>query len=172
MALGWEHDDFILGGTKYFCLASVPWVLIVPAEQLFWLPLVGLGFWVGGMWLSPDLDTHPSRPLNRWWVLKWIWWPYWKYVKHRGPSHLPFIGTMGRLAVLLAWVMAIDVVLYGQGRPTETGLLVMLWNLGARHPAEVVLFLGGVELAAQSHVWQDGILGQKYRELFLIFGRR
>ena len=51
----------------------------------------GLAFLVGGLWLSPDLDTR-SRPSKRWGWLAVLWWPYRRLVRHRGwMSHLSLI---------------------------------------------------------------------------------
>ena len=104
MASGEDHD-------KATCFWSLPFgfglsfVMGLPSGLIG-----GLAFVVGGLWLSPDLDTN-SKPLKRWGLLQGLWWPYRKLIPHRSLfSHGPLIGTALRLAYLMSW----------------TGLLLML----------------------------------------------
>lgn len=54
-----------------------------------------LAFLIGGLLLSPDLDTI-SRPTRRWGPLQLLWWPYRSLFKHRSLfSHSPVLGTGG-----------------------------------------------------------------------------
>ena len=67
----------------------------------------GLAFLVGGLWLSPDLDTR-SNPTRRWGPLRLLWWPYRRLLRHRSLlSHSPLLGTAGRLLYLLALVLGL-----------------------------------------------------------------
>ena len=85
MASGRDHD-------KATRLWSLPFGLILglllnPANGL----IGGFAFAIGGLWLSPDLDTQ-SRALKRWGILKTLWWPYRKLIPHRSVfSHGPLI---------------------------------------------------------------------------------
>ena len=98
MAAGRDHDRATL-------LWSAPLVLVVglllgPTTGL----MAGAAFVVGGLWLSPDLDTR-SNALRRWGPLAFLWWPYRRLIPHRSFwSHGPLIGTATRLAVLLGWL--------------------------------------------------------------------
>jgi uncharacterized metal-binding protein len=70
--------------------------------------ITAISTFVGGWMLGPDLD-HPtgSEPLNRWWVLKFIWTPYrrWLIPHHRHPfSHWPVLGTAVRCLYLLSFL--------------------------------------------------------------------
>ena len=103
MATGITHDRI--------ALASLPvgWLLsdgIFHASVELSLALM-LGLMIGGLYLSPDLDT-PSRPYFRWGILRFFWKPYQWLVKHRSNlSHgwilAPFIRFFyaGCLLVLL-----------------------------------------------------------------------
>ena len=64
MASGQQHD-------RATCWLALPYGLL-------WWPWMGprgalvsgLAFLIGGLWLSPDLDTN-SRPYQRWGPLRW-----------------------------------------------------------------------------------------------------
>ena len=64
MASGQQHD-------RATCWLALPYGLL-------WWPWLGplgalvsaLAFLIGGLWLSPDLDTK-SRPYQRWGPLRW-----------------------------------------------------------------------------------------------------
>lgn len=130
--------------------------------------LVAVGYLLGGLWLSPDLDIH-SRPYLRWGPLRWLWLPYRRVMSHRSMlSHGPIVGTVLRLLYLGTWVGALAVVLVvcwaqyaaPERWPQETvvqlnrGLAIASAWLG-RYPAEgLVLFLG-LELGAMSHSLSD-----------------
>jgi uncharacterized metal-binding protein len=98
MASGRSHD-------------RATWVLSLPFGLLWWpwlglagLACGGLAFLVGGLLLSPDLDTR-SNPTRRWGPLRLLWWPYRRLLRHRSLlSHSPLLGTCGRLAYLAALV--------------------------------------------------------------------
>ena len=104
MASGEDHD-------KATCFWSLPFGFGLSFVMGLASGLIGgLAFVVGGLWLSPDLDTY-SKPLKRWGLLQGLWWPYRKLIPHRSLfSHGPLIGTGLRLAYLMSW----------------TGLLLML----------------------------------------------
>ncbi|MBD2019283.1 metal-binding protein [Leptolyngbya sp. FACHB-36] len=74
-----------------------------------------IGYLVGGLLLSPDLDVK-SRPWRRWGWLRFIWLPYQKLVPHRSwISHTPIVGTLiqlsylGAIVLLAATLLGIDV---------------------------------------------------------------
>ncbi len=86
MASGKNHDRAIL-------FAS-PLVLVVGCYQ-FGLELgiiAGASHFLGGYWLSPDLDIK-SAPFQRWGILKIIWLPYQRLIPHRNwKSHAPVLA--------------------------------------------------------------------------------
>ena len=150
MASGSNHDR----GT---------WWLALPFGLLCW-PFVGwigsataaLAFLVGGLLLSPDLDTH-SRPTRRWGPLQLLWWPYRSLVRHRSLfSHSPVVGTGGRLAYLVGLALALAWLLAPWGAPTPGVLLHWAQQLWSQHQALVLLTLAGLEASTWLHLIQDG----------------
>ena len=150
MASGSSHDR----GT---------WWVALPFGLLCWPFLGGIGsataalaFLVGGLLLSPDLDTH-SRPTRRWGPLRLLWWPYRKLLRHRSLlSHGPFLGTLGRLGYLGGLVLVLAGLLTPWGAPSPVALLhggQLVWN---RHADLLLLALVGLEASAWLHLIQDG----------------
>ncbi len=87
-------------------LAFLPFVWLICRWGLHWgfwvCALVTLGAFIGGFWLSPDLDTR-SRPFYRWGLLRFIWWPYHWAVRHRSVlSHGVWFASWLRLLYLSA----------------------------------------------------------------------
>jgi uncharacterized metal-binding protein len=67
--------------------------------------LVTGGFFLGGLIFGPDLDIY-SRQYQRWGLLRWIWLPYQKSLRHRSLlSHGFLLGTTIRLVYLAIWVV-------------------------------------------------------------------
>ncbi len=141
MASGKNHDRAIL-------FAS-PLVLVVGCYQ-FGLELgiiAGASHFLGGYWLSPDLDIK-SRPFLRWSVLRFIWVPYQRLIPHRSPlSHAPVLGSLLRLAYLTAWLSPLWLVFPDLQR--------MQWAIDW---GKALAFLVGVELSALNHLLLDGLL--------------
>ena len=157
MACGRDHDRGTL-------LASVPFAILL-------LPLVGLGsaligaaaFCLGGLWLSPDLDTL-SRPLRRWGPLQLIWWPYRCLIPHRSLlSHGLFIGMGLRLAwlltcALLTWLLIspLSAVIPGLILPDPGQILRGIIRTLERHPESALAGLLGLEASVWLHLILDG----------------
>jgi uncharacterized metal-binding protein len=136
---------------------------------LLWGPSLGapgvaiasLAFLVGGLWLSPDLDTH-SRATARWGPLRQLWWPYRRLLRHRSlVSHSPVLGSAGRLAYLLG-VLALLTLLLGAapGPPLPLPppaawpeLAARLWHT---QPLFMLCALTGLEASSWLHLLQDG----------------
>ncbi len=141
MASGKNHDRAIL-------FAS-PLVLVVGCYQ-FGLELgtiAAAAHFLGGYWLSPDLDIK-SRPFLRWGILKIIWIPYQRLIPHRSPlSHTPVLGSLIRLVYLAAWLCPLWVLFPDLQRVQWA----MDWG-------KVAAFLAGVELSALNHLLLDGLV--------------
>ncbi len=141
MASGKNHDRAIL-------FAS-PVVLVVGCYQ-FGLELgiiAGASHFLGGYWLSPDLDIK-SRPFLRWGVLKIIWLPYQRLIPHRSPlSHAPVLGSLIRLVYLAACLLPLWLLFPDLQR--------VQWAIDWM---KVAAFLVGVELSALNHLLLDGLL--------------
>lgn len=109
--------------------------------------IAGASHFLGGYWLSPDLDIK-SRPFLRWGVLKVIWLPYQRFIPHRSPlSHAPVLGSLIRLIYLAALVSPLWLVLPDLQR--------MQWAVSM---PKVLAFLVGLELSALNHLLLDGLL--------------
>jgi uncharacterized metal-binding protein len=166
MASGSSHDR----GT---------WWLALPFGLLCW-PFLGwigsasaaLAFLVGGLLLSPDLDTR-SRPTRRWGPLRLLWWPYRKLLRHRSLlSHGPVLGTLGRLGYLGGLVLVLAGLLSPWGSPSPVDLLhwgQLVWN---RHPVLLLLALAGLEASAWLHLIQDGDPVARTPRVLRLFSRR
>ncbi|MDP6193516.1 MAG: metal-binding protein [Prochlorococcus sp.] len=150
MASGRDHD-------KATRLWSLPFGLILglllnPANGL----IGGFAFAIGGLWLSPDLDTQ-SRALKRWGILKTLWWPYRKLIPHRSVfSHGPLIGTALRLAYLMVWCSLMLLILQPLGLPTPLNMAQTLIALLKREPQAAWALLLGLEASVWLHLIQDG----------------
>ena len=150
MATGKEHDK----STKRWV---VPFTLIIGFVLDLQSGLIsGAAFLAGGLWLSPDLDTH-SISLNRWGFLKNLWWPYRKLIPHRSIiSHGPFLGTAVRVSYLLSVIALIIglLKLCGLGDVSET--VNLLTNQIRQHPTQVFAAFIGLEASAWLHLIKDG----------------
>ena len=116
----------------------------------------GLAFLVGGLWLSPDLDTL-SRPSKRWGWLAVLWWPYRRLVRHRGwLSHTPLLGTATRLLLLLGWLLLALVGLQAIGGPGPLWGIQQIETLWRTYPQQLITALVAIEASAWLHLLQDG----------------
>jgi uncharacterized metal-binding protein len=131
---------------------------------LLWWPLLGpMGtvvaaatFLIGGLWLSPDLDTR-SNATRRWGPLRLFWWPYRHWLPHRSLfSHCPGLGTAGRLAYLGVLVMIGSLLLMPYGSPGPDQLMNTLQQHWLSRRPLVVAALAGLEMSSWLHLLQDG----------------
>ena len=141
------------------------WRLALPFGLLF-APGLGLagvvsaatGFLVGGLLLSPDLDTR-SNATRRWGPLRPLWWPYRRGLPHRSLlSHSPLLGTAGRLAYLAALALLASALLatLPLGVPTPPELLAAALELWQRQRPLLLSALVGLEASSWLHLIQDG----------------
>ncbi len=150
MASGQQHD-------------RATYVLALPFGLLWgaWLGLPGvtagtLAFLIGGLWLSPDLDTR-SNPSRRWGPLRLLWWPYRRLLRHRSLfSHSPFLGSAGRLLYLGGLIGGLAWLLHPWGAPHPLSLLKQLEQCWRQQPGLSLAVLIGIEASAWLHLVQDG----------------
>ncbi|MDG2991232.1 metal-binding protein [Candidatus Synechococcus calcipolaris G9] len=134
--------------------------------------IAGISYLVGGLFLSPDLDTY-SLPYQRWGYLRWLWWPYRQWIPHRSVlSHGPIIGTVLRLiyggcwlGVLFLFLVALQRMSAHLGVAQENILPrgeflwsdVLAWiDLSLRsHPYHWLTAFMGLEVAAMVHYLSD-----------------
>ncbi|MEB3331104.1 MAG: DUF2227 family putative metal-binding protein [Synechococcaceae cyanobacterium] len=150
MASGRQHD-------------RATWLLSLPFGVLWW-PALGpagvaaaaLGFLLGGLWLSPDLDTR-SNPSRRWGPLRLLWWPYRRLLPHRSPlSHGPLLGSAGRLAYLALLALGLSSLLRPLGGPPAGALIGAAQLLWREQRPLLLAALVGLEASAWLHLIQDG----------------
>jgi uncharacterized metal-binding protein len=150
MASGRDHD-------------RATWLLALPFGLLWWpwlggagMGCAGLGFLLGGLLLSPDLDTR-SNPTRRWGALRVLWWPYRRCLSHRSlVSHCPVLGTAGRLAYLAGLMLLLAAALQPLGLPTLAWLRESATGLWQQHRSLVISALAGLEASSWLHLIQDG----------------
>ena len=106
MPSGRTHDSITL-----WCLPLVAGISLERTQNPGLTLLVSGGFLFGGLMFGPDLDIY-SQQFKRWGVLRWIWLPYQRSLRHRSVwSHAPIVGTLGRIGYLLAWLLGLGVLL-------------------------------------------------------------
>ncbi len=128
------------------------------ADLAFW---VSGGFLVSGLIFGPDLDLY-SFHYKRWGILRWLWRPYQKAIKHRSIwSHGPIIGTVGRILYLGLW-LGLAGVLYlnisqwaGIKTFTAEQLIEIVRHSIESNSAVYLAAFCGLELGAMSHYSSD-----------------
>jgi uncharacterized metal-binding protein len=106
---------------------------------------IGLGFYVGTEFVTPDLDIDSSA-YKRWGRLRFIMLPYKWLFKHRQSSHDIFSGAIVRIFYITA-IIAVSYYLLFKSFPLENILF----------PVHIIIFLGGIIAANALHVILDGI---------------
>ena len=173
MASGKSHDR----ATVYLSAGALPLLIIpqfLPPETAISL---SLGIYLGGLYLSPDLDLGKSNPTNRWKQLKlaWLWGLYRRFPHRSRYTHTVFVGTALRLlylccivapvvfALLLIPTLAIAYLLNYLGLAHY--LLLLFFWLSYHIPAIAedkehlfLFFVVGIEFASCLHYFMDGIL--------------
>ena len=84
---------------------AITFMLMVPAfaatyvvtRDMFASSVVAVGFIFGGVMFGPDLDTV-SRQYSRWFIFRFLWYPYRSFFKHRSRfSHGLIFGALIRV---------------------------------------------------------------------------
>jgi uncharacterized metal-binding protein len=125
------------------------------------IAVASLAFLLGGLWLSPDLDTT-SRATARWGPLRLLWWPYRRLLRHRSLlSHSPLLGSAGRLAYLLGALALLRLLLGAAPGPPPPFPPLAAWPALASHlwrsqPELLLCALVGLEASSWLHLLQDG----------------
>jgi len=150
MASGRLHDRATGLLALPFALLWGPW--LGPAG----VAAAAAAFLIGGLWLSPDLDTR-SNATRRWGPLALLWWPYRRCLPHRSfLSHSPLVGTAGRLLYLAALVALASLLLHPWGVPSPVQVGEALRAMWQQQRPLLLVALLGVELSAWLHLLQDG----------------
>ena len=149
MASGLEHDKAI----KIWTLPLGLLTSIIFNAQIG--IIFSIAFLVGGLWLSPDLDTF-SRPLKRWWLFQIIWWPYRKIIKHRSIlTHGILIGTTLRLLYLIGITLLIHYII-NKIFVLDPILVINKFKIvDTLYSKETLTIFMGVETSAWIHLIKD-----------------
>jgi uncharacterized metal-binding protein len=131
------------------------------ADLAFW---VSGGFLFSGLVFGPDLDLY-SFHYKRWGMLRWLWRPYQRAIKHRSIwSHGPIVGTIGRVVYLSLWLglagcLYLTIVRAGGGKTvTDERLFELVRQSLDRDRAIYITLFCGLELGAMSHYLSDWLV--------------
>ncbi|MGB3297998.1 MAG: metal-binding protein [Phormidesmis sp.] len=156
MPSGRTHDRITL-----WCLPVVVGIALWLTQSLLLTVIICLSYLVGGFMLGPDLDIH-SIQYKRWGLLRWIWLPYQKALKHRSRfSHGPIIGTALRVVYLAVWIalftfLAVEVLnSVWDAQLTWPSLSATFRYLLKHYLMEWLAILIGLEIGAISHSASD-----------------
>jgi uncharacterized metal-binding protein len=157
MASGKTHDWVTVALLPSVWLLA-HWGFNLPFHQSL---LVTIGAWIGGFYLSPDLDT-PSRPFYRWGVLRWIWIPYQWAAKHRSPlshgllwaSWLRLFYLTGMLALIYAGLRQL---LAFWGLRSALPPLLSAQQFLSVHQADFLMLGVGLWIGALIHIALDAL---------------
>lgn len=164
MPSGQTHDRITLW--------SSPFIAALTFSQTRSSPLTLLitgSFVFSGLMFGPDLDIE-SRQLQRWGMLRFLWLPYQKSLRHRSfLSHGPFIGTALRILYLGSWLFLLFVLglivaqFAGQATWKSADIFNYVLRSLANYPREYIAIFLGLEMGAMSHSFSDWC-GSFYKE--------
>ncbi|MGI0480907.1 metal-binding protein [Geminocystis sp. CENA526] len=146
---------------------SLPLVIIVfgiITRQLSSTLLASVGFVFSGLMFGPDLDIY-SVQFKRWGVLRFIWLPYQKQLKHRSIiSHGFIIGTIVRvlylsliLFIVAIFAVTITQLIFGFEWHWQKAIINTFIIVKNQYWQEVLSLFIGLELGAMSHYLADTI---------------
>ena len=129
--------------------------------------IVAIGFLFGGLMFGPDLDTG-STQYSRWRVLRFLWFPYRNFFKHRSRwSHGLIFGTLLRVVYFmgvvtsLAFLVTYFYATYLGGRLPSVWEFPQVWTYLRSYTDRILgdygvvgLFIG-MWLGAASHTITD-----------------
>lgn len=154
MPSGQTHDRITLWSLPI--VASSTYLLTRSSDRTL---IVAGAFLFSGLMFGPDLDIY-SVQYKRWGLLRWLWIPYQKTLKHRSLlSHGLIIGTTVRLLYLAFWLSLLGIFVVGIAE--VWGDVSWNWQLGAqlakKYIYELLALFIGLELGAISHILSDRI---------------
>jgi len=125
--------------------------------------VVALGFLFGGLMFGPDLDTV-SRQYSRWFIFRFLWFPYRSFFKHRSRfSHGLIFGALIRVlyfmgvVTLIAFLAAYAFAAFRGGVLPSIFDFASLWRPIGEAVGRNFLVLSfiGLWLGAASHTFTD-----------------
>lgn len=126
----------------FIVIAALTFQYINPKQ----LMTLGIGFYIGTDFLTPDLDTE-SRALKRWGRLKIFFLPYKWIFTHRHSSHNPVVGAVVRILYISLIMLVFYLVLF-KSFPSGTVFF----------SAYIILFLIGIIIANALHILLDTLV--------------
>ncbi|HEX9922643.1 MAG TPA: DUF2227 family putative metal-binding protein [Anaerolineae bacterium] len=113
---------------------------------------------LSGLLISPDLDME-TVTVSEYWLVRWtlglgwlwvmLWYPYALIARHRGLSHTPVIGTVGRALYLIILYVGLYLLL-----GFFFNVVLPLWPLLFWQPG--LIFIGGLTISDIGHWYLDG----------------
>jgi uncharacterized metal-binding protein len=141
MPSGTTHD-----AVTFFLAAPAFGVAFLASGNVWLAGFVALGFLFGGLMFGPDLDTV-SKQYSRWGFLRFLWFPYRRFFKHRSRwSHGFIFGTVLRLIYFMGVLTCLAFVL--------TYLAMSMW--GGEPPAMLDL----ARVWSRLRAFLDGLMGE------------
>ncbi|PYS97988.1 MAG: metal-binding protein [Acidobacteria bacterium] len=139
----------------------------VVTRDLWLATFVSAAFLFGGLMFGPDLDTT-SKQYSRWTFIKFLWFPYRAFFKHRSRwSHGLIFGTLFRVIyfmgvmTLAAFLTTYVYASYAGGKLPEILETARVWSelrvysnsiLGS---SGLIAIFGGLWIGAASHTFTD-----------------
>ena len=163
MPSGTTHDRITLWTLP--CVATITYGLTRNGELTL---LLSGGFLFSGLMFGPDLDIL-SLQYKRWGIIRGIWLPYRRFLKHRSIfSHGFIIGTCVRLVYLFLiiacisiFIVAIAQLIFGFTWNWQDFAQRQLSLLINKYPQETIALFIGLEIGAMSHSVSDWISSRR-----------
>ncbi len=150
MASGKEHEKSIKRWA--IPIGALLGIILGPQSGL----IAGITFLLGGIWLSPDLDTK-SLCFKRWSILRCLWLPYQRFFKHRSIfSHGPIVGTFIRLIYMAIIILIILTSLDLAGKVSLKDIFEVSLQLFFKNKRIALSALIGLEASVWLHIILDG----------------
>ncbi len=143
---------------------AAPLVVSLPAMNPLHYGILLGSYLASGLIFSNDLDLHSSNYM-RWGLLRFIWLPYQKVVRHRSwVSHSLVVGPLlrvvyfGLAVLLLLWLALAILAFFGNTlnpRGTFDQLTSRSYQFIISHPTATIYFLLGFVMGGAVHTVAD-----------------
>ena len=163
MPSGVTHDRITVGILPW--IVGVTYCLTRNGELTL---ILSGGYFFSGMMFGPDLDIL-SLQYKRWGIIRGIWLPYRRILKHRSIfSHGLIIGTCVRLVYLFSIIACISILavaiaqlIFGFTWNWQDFVQQQLSLSINKYPQEIIALFIGLEIGAMSHSVSDWISSRR-----------